>query len=69
MIMTKIQYYRVDRGLSKRALAQKAGISDNVIRRLEKGEAYGNVTLGSFYKIAKALNVSLFDLIEPDLLE
>ena len=67
--MNKIQYYRVERGLSKRKLAEKAGVSDNVIRRLEKGEAYSNVTLGSFNKIAKALNVSLFDLIELDLLD
>lgn len=67
--MNKIQYYRVERGLSKRALAMKAGVSDNVIRRLEKEEAYGNVTLASFNKIAKALNVELFDLIEPELLK
>lgn len=67
--MNKIQYYRVERGLSKRALAMKAGVSDNVIRRLERGEAYGNVTLASFNKIAKALNVELFDLIEPELLK
>ena len=67
--MNKVQFYRVDQGLSKRALAKKAGISDNVIRRIEKGEAYSNITLGTFYKLAKALNVDLFDLIEIDLLE
>ncbi len=66
--MNKIQYLRVEQGLSKRALARKAGISDNVVRRLEKGEAYSNVTIGTFNKIAKALNVDLFELIEPELL-
>lgn len=67
--MTKVQYYRVEQGLSKRKLAEKAGVSDNVIRRIEKGEAYSNITLGSFNKIAKALGVKLFDIIEEDLLE
>lgn len=66
--MTKIQYLRVDKGLSKRKLAELAGVSDNVIRRLEKGEAYSNVTIGSFNKIAKALGVELFDIIDLDML-
>lgn len=67
--MTKLQYYRVEKGLSKRALAKRAGVSDNVIRRIEKKEAYSNITIGSFKKLADALNVDLFDLIEKDLLE
>lgn len=67
--MTKIQYLRVDKGLSKRKLAEMAGVSDNVIRRLEKGEAYSNVTIGSFYKIAKALGVELFEIIDLDMLK
>lgn len=67
--MTKLQYYRVEKGLSKRQLALKAGVSDNVIRRIEKRESYGNVTLQSFKKLADALGVELFELIEPDLLD
>lgn len=67
--MTKIQYERVEQGLSKLALAKKAGVSDNVIRRIEKGEAYGNVKLGTFYKIAKALGKELYEIIDLDMLE
>lgn len=67
--MTKIQFHRVEQGLSKRKLAEKAGVSDNVIRRIEKGEAYGNITLGSYNKIAKALGLPLFDIIDLDMLD
>lgn len=67
--MTKVQYYRVENHLSKLALAKKAGVTDNVIRRIENGEAYANVKLGTFKKIADALGVSIFDIIEEDLIK
>lgn len=67
--MTKIQEYRMAKGLSKRALARKANVSDSTIRRLEDGKSHRYTTLRAFYNIAKALNVSIEDIIEPDLLD
>lgn len=67
--MTKIQYLRNERQWSRIELARRAGLSDNVIHRIEKGKTYKNVTIGSFHKIAKAFGVDLMDVIDLDCLE
>lgn len=67
--MTKIQYLRNEQQLNRSELARRANISDSVIHRIEKGQTYANVPIGTFYKIAKALNVDLIDVIDFDRLE
>lgn len=67
--MTKIQLLRNEKQMNRIELARKAGISDGVIHRIEKGKAYANVPIGTFYKIAKALGVELTDVIDLDRLE
>ena len=68
--MTKIQLLRNEKQMNRKELSQKAGLSDGVIHRIEKGKTkYSNITIGSFYKIAKALDVDLMDVIDLELLE
>lgn len=38
MTALKLRMMRIDRGLSREALAQKAGISSPTVKRLEEGE-------------------------------
>lgn len=67
--MTRIQYLRSERDWSRRELAQKAGVSDTVIHRLEKGKGYGGTGIKQFYRIAKALGVGLMDVIDVEMIE
>lgn len=67
--MTKIQYLRNERQMSRIELARKAGISDSVIHRIEKGRGYGGVGIKQFYRISKALGVELMDVIDLDMIE
>lgn len=68
--MTKIQFLRNERGWSRAELARRAGVSDMMIHRIEKGtQPYGNFAIGAFYKISKALGVGLMDVVDIDRLE
>lgn len=67
--MTKVQYWRNERQLNRKELALKAGVSDSVIHRIEKNTGYGGTSIRNFYRIAKALDVPLEELIDYDLLE
>ncbi|MCI6272709.1 MAG: helix-turn-helix transcriptional regulator [Erysipelotrichaceae bacterium] len=46
-------------------LSKETGISDGLFTSLAKGRL-SNITLKTAYKIAKALNVKIDDLIEED---
>ena len=67
--LTKVEINRLKRRWSRKDLANKAGLSDGVIRRIENGEAYKNATINSFYKIAKAFDMKLEDILDFNLLE
>ena len=67
--MTKVQYWRNERQMNRLELASKAGVSDSIIHRIEKNNGYGGVSIRNFYKIAKALDVPLAELIDYDLLD
>lgn len=53
---------RAARDLSLRALAESAGLSASLLSQIERGAA--NPTLDSMQRIARSLDVSIFDLFE-----
>ena len=54
----KIKELREKENLSQAELAQKSGVSQNLIARLESG-ALTNTTTDTLFKISKALNVKV----------
>jgi transcriptional regulator with XRE-family HTH domain len=56
-----VRQIREARGLSLRALADKAGMSYVALYRLESGET--DPRLGTLRRLARALNVTVADLI------
>jgi XRE family aerobic/anaerobic benzoate catabolism transcriptional regulator len=59
----RLRAERSRRGLSRRLLAEKAGISERYVTQVESGR--GNVSILVLRQIARALGVSLTDLLEP----
>jgi transcriptional regulator with XRE-family HTH domain len=57
----RLTQLRTARGLSQYTLAEKAGISRNYLRGLEAGTS--DPTIGMVTRLAKALKVSLTELI------
>lgn len=60
-----IEKYLVKNNLSKYWLSKETGISDSLFTEIAKGRR-NNITIKTAYKIAKALNVKIDDLIEED---
>ncbi len=58
----RIRRLRKGKGWSQYVLAREAGISREHIRRLEAGAS--DPTLGMLTKLAKALGVTLVDLVQ-----
>jgi transcriptional regulator with XRE-family HTH domain len=58
----RLRRLREDKGLSQTALAEKAGISRGYLARLEAAQQ--DPTLAVIEKLAKALKVSLVDLVK-----
>lgn len=61
--MLTLKRIRQERGLSVPQLVSLSGVSRRTIQEME---ARGDCRMSTAYKIAKALNVSLDDLWEPD---
>jgi len=61
----KIQTLRVEKGLSLPQLAEKAGVSKGFVFQIEDDEKT-NPSLETLNKIAKALDVTLADLLEKE---
>lgn len=68
-MMTKVQYWRIERQMNIKELAERAGVSDSVIHRIEKGTGYGGTSIRNFNRIANALNIPLPELIDYEMLE
>lgn len=51
----------IDKRMNRTELKDKAGVSFNVVAKLGKGET---VSLDSLYKICKALNCDIGDIME-----
>jgi len=59
---TNLRHRRVSAGLSQEDLAERTGLSQTWISRLEKGD--GNPTMETLNILAKAFQISLCDLFE-----
>ena len=57
----KLWHILLDRDMKKKELAQIAGVSTYTINKLNKNE---NVTVEVLGKICRALNCTLYDIIE-----
>lgn len=64
-IGTRIKHYRKLAGLTQRALAEKAGVSESAIRKYESGERYAP-TIRQIVKIAGALKLPISLLLEDE---
>lgn len=60
----KIVELRTEKGLRQIDLSDLIGIEDSALRRIEKGRV--NSSINMLRKIAKALNVSISDLVKVD---
>lgn len=61
----KIKELREKENLSQAELAQKSGVSQNLIARLESG-SLTNTTTDTLFKISKALNVKAEQIFFTD---
>lgn len=66
--MNNLQKIRKLRGLSQNGLVIRSGVSRSLITKYESGERNINkASVDTVYKLAKALNCSMEDIIEvPD---
>ena len=55
----RIKFLRAKDGLSQNALAEKAGVAQTHLRRVERGEA--DITIGHLQLLCDALGISLKD--------
>lgn len=58
----RMREVRIERGLSQEALAALAGLHRTYIGSVERGER--NISIDNMSRIAKALDVSLGDLVQ-----
>ena len=63
----RVRELRARRGLTRRAAAQEAAVSERHLAQLESGE--GNISIVLLRRIAAALNVSLAELFAPEIEE
>ncbi len=59
---SKVRYYRELLGLSQEKFAERANVHRTYIGTVERGET--NITLVNVYKLAKALEVTVTQLIK-----
>jgi XRE family transcriptional regulator, aerobic/anaerobic benzoate catabolism transcriptional regulator len=62
-IASRVRAVRIDRGLSRKRLAEIADVSERYLNQLEKGEA--NVSIGILARVAAALSVDILQLLTP----
>jgi len=60
-LATALREHRADLGVTQEGLASRAGVSVQMVRRLEAGTA--NPTLGTLHAVATALDLSWTDLL------
>jgi transcriptional regulator with XRE-family HTH domain len=58
----KVRNYRIEMNLSQEQLAEKAMLHRTYVGMIERGEK--NITLINIYKIAKALNIHVSELLK-----
>ena len=57
-----VREQRLKKEMSQEKLAEKAGLHRTYIGMVERGEK--NITINNIYKIAKALDISVADLLK-----
>jgi len=62
---TKLAALRVERSVSQKELAQRAGLSERTVQRIESGEQH-NPPIRQLVNIAIALNVPLTSILEDE---
>jgi len=62
-IGNNIKKVRKNKNLTQLDLASSLNIEDSALRRIENGRT--NPTIKTLLKIAKALDISIFDLLKP----
>ena len=63
-IRKNIKKYRIERNMTAAQLAEIAGLGHDYLRQIESAKDRHHVSLISLYKIAKALNVTMDELVE-----
>lgn len=63
-IRRNIKKYRIQRGLTAAALAERAGLSHDYLRQIESEQDRHHVSLISLYKISVALGIRMDKLVE-----
>ena len=58
----RVRELRITQGISQEVLAQKSGLHRTYIGGIERGER--NISLVNIEKIAKALNLTLVDIVD-----
>ena len=61
----RVRAIRTEAQITLPALAEQSGLSKGLLSKLENGEA-PNPSLGTLYKIAEALHITLADLLETE---
>lgn len=64
IIRKNIKKYRKERKMTSARLAELTGLSHDFIRQIESEKTAYNFSVATFYKISKALNVSLDKLVK-----
>ena len=59
---SRVRDLRIAQGISQEVLAQKSGLHRTYIGGIERGER--NISLVNIEKIAKALNLTLADIVD-----
>lgn len=62
-----IRYYRLEKGLTQRTLAEEAGVAVSFLNDVESGKS--NVSINWLYQVASILDVdlsTLFQMIESE---
>lgn len=57
----RVKYFRENKGLSQKALAEKAGLAQATVHYIEAG---GNATQKTLQKLANALGVTIAELLD-----
>ena len=63
LVGEKVRRYRLERGLTQEAFADRSGFSQQYISDLERGRR--NPTVVSLFELAQALGVTPADLVQP----
>lgn len=64
--MNGIAYHRIKQNLSKKSLAEAAGITESILVRYERNDDIANRTVGIYLHLSDALSVKVVDLIRTD---